>query len=248
MTRFFITALALTLAFAAAAQKQQKQMVVLKDGSRVSGIILNDSSDFYKLRVTSPQTIAIKKSEVISMEPLATPSYYKSKSAGYYIHFSSSVLAGSSDWGNVYNLSFHLSNGYQFDSGFRIGVGTGIENLEVPLIPLYADVNYHPINSRISPYLYIKGGYSFALMPNEETYYGGYYYNPIDDSKGGLIFNTGVGVALYTWQKAAITMGVGYRYQKVTVTRRNDWWGGSSTREFVTNFNRIELQMGFVFR
>lgn len=248
MTRFFITALALTLAFAATAQKQQKQTVVLKDGSRISGIILSDSADYYMIKVTNPQNIAIKKTDIHLVEPMVTSEYLKSRSTGYFIHFSSSVLTGNNDWGNVYNLSFHLTNGYQIANGVRLGAGTGIEQLEVPLIPVYADFNFHFLNSRVSPFLYLKSGYSFALMPNEETYYSGYYYNPISNSKGGLLFNVGAGVAMYTWQKAAITMGVGYRYQKVTVYRRNDWWGGAYTREFVTNFNRLELQLGFVFR
>ena len=51
------------------AQKREKQTVVLKDGSRLTGTILIDSSDYLKMRIRSPQVITIKKSEVSLTTP-----------------------------------------------------------------------------------------------------------------------------------------------------------------------------------
>jgi hypothetical protein len=248
MTRLLAISLALTISVSCFGQKTNKQTITLNDGSLLIGVIVADSADMLTLKLDSPQTIKLSKQQIKSFELRPQQMQYYSRTKGYYIHFTSSVLAGKNDWRDVYNLSIQLSNGYQLSNGVRLGIGTGIETLEVPLIPLYADLNYHVINSRISPYLYLRSGYSFALMPNEETYYGGYFYNPIYDSKGGVNFNIGAGVALYTWEKAAINFAIGYRYQEVTVYRRNDIWGGPSTLEQQTFFNRIELQVGFLFR
>jgi hypothetical protein len=248
MTRLLAISLALTISVSCFGQKTNKQTITLNDGSLLIGVIVADSADMLTLKLDSPQTIKLSKQQIKSYELHPQQMQYYSRTKGYYIHFASSVLAGKNDWRDVYNLSIQLSNGYQLSNGVRVGIGTGIENMEVPLIPLFADINYHPINSRISPYLYLRSGYSFALIPNEETYYIGYYYNPIADTKGGFLFNAGAGIALYTWDRAAINLGVGYRYQEVTVYRHYDMWGGSSTLEMETFFHRIELQLGFVFR
>jgi hypothetical protein len=168
------------------------------------------------------------------------------KTEGYYMQFSTSILAGKSENGNQSNLSFHLSNGYQFSNGFSIGVGTGIEELGVTIVPLYADFKYSPLKSRLSPIAWVKTGYGFATSDQETIY--DYYGSMGGESTGGFLFNAGAGIAMYTWNRTAINIGVGYRYQKITVSRDQYWWSGPSLRETVTHFNRIEIQMGFIFR
>lgn len=246
MIKLIAPAIALLFSLASFGQEKQKQIITLNDGSRLSGIIVSDSMDVLQLSILDNQTIQVEKSDIKAIRPTIQATQTLSKTKGYYIHFTTSVLAGENDLGNAYDMSFHLSNGYQIANGVRIGLGSGIENLAVPVIPLYADINYHPLNSRISPYIYLKWGYGFALLEQENM--NVYYYEPIVDSKGGLMFNGGLGMAMYTWENAAVTIGIGYRYQNVTVSKRNDWWGGTSTTEYETNFNRIELQLGFVFR
>ena len=246
MIRLIAPAIALLLSLSCIAQEKQRQLITLNDGSRLSGIIVSDSLDILKVNILDNQTLSIKKPDVLAIKPFENTVQTLSKTKGYFIHFTASVLAGENDLGNAYDMSFHLSNGYQLTNGLRLGIGSGIERLGIPVIPLYADIHYHPLNSRISPFVYLKSGYGLALLDNETQ--NNYYYEPITDSKGGFLFNTGVGIAMYTWQKAAVTVGIGYRFQKVTTFRRNDWWGGSSTTEYETTFQRIELQLGFVFR
>lgn len=246
MIKLIAPAIALLLSLSSLGQEKQKQIITLNDGSRLSGIIVSDTLDILRVRILGSQTLMVNKSDVLTIKPFENPIQTLSKTKGYYIHFTTSVLAGKNDLGNAYDMSFHLSNGYQLANGLRLGIGSGIERLGIPVIPLYADINYHPINSRISPYIYLKSGYGFALLDQDDQY--SYYDEPISDSKGGLLFNAGAGIAMYTWQKAAVTIGVGYRYQRVTIFRSSYWWGGSSISEYETTFNRIELQLGFVFR
>jgi hypothetical protein len=248
MIRILAPVLALFISVSCLGQDTQRRIITTNDGSRFSGTVVSDSADVMIIKLDSPQLIYLRKSQIEGIETLHKPKQYLSRSKGYYIHLTTSILAGKSELGDAYNPSIHLSNGYQISNGIRIGIGSGIENLEVPLIPIFADINYYLTNSRVSPYLYLKSGYSIALIPNDETYNSSYYYNPITDSTGGLIFNIGAGLALFSWEKVAISMGIGYRYQKVTVIRQNEWWGGSSTTENETTFNRIEMQVGFVFR
>ncbi|MDD2277904.1 MAG: hypothetical protein PHS05_02455 [Bacteroidales bacterium] len=246
MIRLIAAVFALLLSLWCIGQEKPKQLITLNDGSRLSGIIVSDSLDILEVKILDNQILSIKKGDVLAIKAFENNDQTLSKNKGYFIHFTTSVLVGKNDLGNAYNMSFHLSNGYQLSNGLSLGIGSGIEHLDVHVIPLYAEINYHPINSRISPYTYLKTGYGFALLEDETQ--NNYYYEPITDSKGGFLFNAGVGIAMYTWQKAAVTIGIGYRYQKVTTFRRNDWWGGSTTTEFETTFQRIELQLGFIFR
>jgi len=246
MIRVISAAICVLMPFIAAGQSQGKQSVLLLDGSRISGTIVADSSDYFDIKVTTPQIIRIRKSQVSSLEALNYPVKKNLKTEGYYIHFSTSILAGKSENGNKSNLSFHLSNGYQFSNGFSIGIGSGIEELGVAVVPLYADFRFTPQKSRISPYAWLKSGYGFATSDQETIY--DYYSAMGGESTGGFLFNAGAGLAMYTWNRTAINIGIGYRYQKITISNEQYWWGGSTVRETVTHYNRIEIQLGFIFR
>jgi hypothetical protein len=246
LIRTFATTVCVALTLTAAGQKQRKQTVVLNDGSRISGTIVTDSSDFFEIKVIVPQKLKISKDRVSSMEPVAYPVKANQKTEGYFIHLSASVLTGENELGNTISYSFHLSNGYQFKNGLGVGIGSGLEEMEVTLIPLYADVRYYPLKTRITPYVLLKTGYGFVV--SDKGLERDYYYNTPVESKGGLLFSAVAGVSLYTWQRFAVNIGVGYRYQKITISQEQYWWGGPTTKETVTHFNRIELQLGFTFR
>ena len=61
------------------------------------------------------------------------------------------------------------------------------------------------------------------------------------------MFNAGTGIELASWRRNAVNIGIGYRYQKITFKRVNDW-GEITRNELDTRFNRIEVQFGFIFR
>jgi len=245
MIRTFATAVCVALTLSAAGQKQRKQTVVLNDGSRISGTIVEDSSAYLEIKVIVPQVIKIRKAQVSFIEPVNYPVKVNQKTKGYFIQLSASILTGKNKLGNTTSKSFHLSNGYQFKNGLGVGIGSGLEEMEITIIPLYADIRYYPLKTRISPYASIKTGFGFA--GSDKDLERDFYYTPVD-SKGGVLFNAVAGVALYTWQRTAVTIGVGYRYQKISISQEQYWWGGASTKETVTHFNRIELQLGFTFR
>ena len=245
MIRIFAAALLVALTITAAGQKQGKQTVVLNDGSRISGTIVADSSEYFEIKVVVPQVLKIRKAQVSSMEPAKYPVNANHKTEGYFIQLSASILTGKNELGNTTSNSFHLSNGYQFKNGLGVGIGSGLEEMDVTIIPLYADVRYYPLKTRISPYAVLKTGYGFAA--SDKDLEREFYYTPVD-SKGGFLFNAVAGISLYTWQRLAVNIGLGYRYQKITISQEQYWWGGPSTKETVTHFNRFEIQVGFTFR
>jgi len=240
-TAIVFVALTITLS----AQEYGKRTVVLNGGSRLTGTILADSSDYLKLRITTPQVITLKKSEVLftsQVRDIGRPSF---DGHGYSIRISASALAGRNDEGNIGNMSFHLSNGYRFRNGISVGFGTGLEELDVAVMPVYADLRYHPLKTRLSPFLWIKSGWSFTFGDLDDGQY--YYYGSFPESRGGVMFNTGTGIELASWRRNAVNIGIGYRYQKITYKHSQNL-DESVVNEVVTCFNRIELQFGLIFR
>jgi hypothetical protein len=244
MIRNFAVVVCVLLTLTATGQ-QRKYTVVLSDGSRISGTIVGDTAGYLDIKVTSPQIIRIGKSHVSSVEALKYPVKKNLKTNGYYIRFSNGFLSGKNESGNQSSLSFHLSNGYQFKNGIAIGIGSGMEELGMVLVPLYADLRFTPLNSGISPYAWLKTGYGFATSDQAVNYMD--YASTGNKIEGGFLFSTGAGISMFTWKRTAINIGIGYRYQKVTLSQDLYWWSGTAVRETVTHFNRLELHLGFVF-
>ena len=244
MSRLAALAVCVLLSLSATGQNR-RYTVLLNDGSRISGAIIGDSADYIDLKITSPQVIRIGKSQVSSVEAVKYPMKKSLKTSGYYVRFSTGFLSGKDESGNQSSFSFHLSNGYQFKNGFAIGIGSGMEELGVVLVPLYADLRFTPLNSGLSPYLWLKTGHGFAVTDQAVYYEGDSSADHYHD--GGFLFNSGVGISMFSWKRTAVNVGIGYRYQKVTLNEDLYWWGGSSVKQTVTQYYRLEFHLGFVF-
>lgn len=245
MIRIISTVTGLLFALTAFSQKEFKRTLVLNNGSRISGIIVNDSSGNYSVKLVAPQVISVPESWVSSVERVNNKHDRLSQRSGYYLHFGASMLVGKSDESGTNMLSISLSNGYKFRNGLMLGIGSGIEEMEMPLLPVYSEINYHPFNSRVSPFIYLKSGYAFSLMGDDET---DYWYAGTRESKGGFLLNGGAGIVLQTWENVGINIALGYRFQQISITENRIWSRSPYATEYVTRFNRLELQLGFVFR
>jgi len=243
--RLISIVLLLIITLAASAQKREKQEIVLNDGTCITGIIVADSSDYLRVKIKKPQVITLNKSQVYSTGNISTGVIGIDDKRGYSIRLSTSILAGRNSNGTVGSLSFHLSNGYQFGNGLSAGFGTGIEELDVLVMPVYSEIRFQPLKTRVSPFTWVKSGFGIPLSDRggEDYYYFDYYREP----KGGIMFSAGTGIALYSLRRNAVSIGMGYRYQKIRFRQKNIW-SGESNNELVTHFNRIEMQFGFIFR
>jgi hypothetical protein len=237
--------LLLVFTIVVSAQKRERQAVVLNDGTVIAGTIVADSSDFLKIKIKRPQVITLNKAQVYSTGRVRRSVYNPGEPQGYSIRLSASILAGRNSSGNKGSLSIHLSNGYQFKNGFGAGFGTGIEKLDAMVMPLFGEIKYQPFKTRLSPFIWIKSGYAFPLSERDGGDY--YYYGNYTESKGGIMFSAGSGLALYSWKRNAVNIGIGYRYQKLSYEQKN-LWNPESRNELITYFERIEIQFGFIFR
>jgi hypothetical protein len=237
----------LSLSGSLAAQKQEKQTIVLKGGTLITGIILADSTDYLTVKITSPRVIQVYKSEISPGTPVLNIERPPADRRGYGMGISASVLAGRNSEENIRDMSILLSNSYRFRNGLSIGLGTGIEEFDLSLIPVYSELRYYFLRSRLSPFIWTKSGWAFAYRDRkdreEEQYY--YYYYP--EKRGGFMFNAGAGLELASWRRNAVNIGVGYRFQRVIYSSVPGRGNGTVT-ELVTSIKRVEVQFGFIFR
>lgn len=245
MIRIIVSVIFIALALPALSQKEAEQTLVLNNGSRISGIIDYDTSGNYLLKLSVPQIISVPGSWVSSVESMSKKQHRYFQRNGYYLRIGLSMLLGKSEESESNMLSISLSNGYKFRNGLMVGIGSGIEEMTMPLLPVYSELQYHPFNSHVSPYIYLKSGYAFSLQGDEQN---DYWYGYSRESKGGFLLNAGAGILLQTWDKVGINIAMGYRFQQVSVTEDSNWSSSSYATEYVTRFNRFELQFGFVFR
>jgi hypothetical protein len=243
--RIIFVLLFTAITIAVSSQKRERHEVVLNDGTVIAGTIVADSSDFLKVKIKRPQVITLNKAQVYSTGRVRRGVYNPGETRGYSIRLSASLLTGRNESGNKGSLSIHLSNGYQFRNGFGAGFGTGIEKLEALVMPVFGELKYQPFKTRLSPFLWIKSGYGFPLSDRDGGYY--YYYGNYTESKGGIMFSAGSGLALYSWKRNAVNIGIGYRYQKLRFEQKNQW-NPEYQNELITYFDRIEVQFGFIFR
>lgn len=226
-------------------QNRERKEVVLNDGTVIKGTIVADSSDFLKVKIKRPQVITLSNAQVYPAGRVRRINYNPGEKGGYSIRLSASLLAGRDESGNRGSPSIHLSNSYQLKSGLAAGFGTGIEQLDVVVMPVFGELRYQPFKTRLTPFLWLKSGYGFPLSNRGGGAY--YYYGDYTESKGGMMFNAGTGVALYTWNRNAVNIGIGYRFQKLRFEQKNRW-NQEIHNELVTSFERIEVQFGFIFR
>jgi hypothetical protein len=243
--RLISAALLLIITIPLSAQKHEKQEIVLNDGTCLVGTIVADSSGYLSVKIRKPQVITLNKSQIYSTGNVRAEVTGTDDKKGYSIRLSASMLAGRNSNGSLGSMGFHLSNGYQFRNGFSAGFGTGIDKLDILLMPVYTDLRFQPLKTRVSPFIWVKSGYSIPMSDRgiEDLYYFDYYREP----KGGIMFSAGTGIALYSWRSNAVSIGMGYRYQKIRLRQKNIW-NEESINELVTYFNRIEVQFGFIFR
>ena len=154
-------------------------------------------------------------------------SFNNRKEKGFYniMHFS--LLLGTSQFtdGPTYfrtavSPSFTITNGYIFNEHWAAGAGVGFEIFNYNLFPLFAEIRYTLWDHKISPFVVLKGGYSFANFKAkhyDELYLNWPPYN-INDARfrnyGGFMFNPEVGVKVPLNENSDLLFTAAYRYSE----------------------------------
>lgn len=151
--------------------------------------------------------------------------------------------------------SFTISNGYMFNEHWAAGAGVGFEIFDYNLFPLFAELRYTLWDHKISPFVVLKGGYSFASF--KAKHYDELYRNwspyYIADTElrhyGGLMVHPEIGVKVPLSENSDLLFTVAYRYQKTKSVARKDYDKGQFDEwEHTEDINRLAFGLAIMFR
>jgi hypothetical protein len=249
-----ILTLLLLLSFDLSAQNGWQDVVYLKNGSKIKGMITEFVPNVSYTITTSDGSIfvcniadivKITKEQVISstvpakpdsLRVIPTPFEYPG-SQEFTKGYRGIVELGYGLKSGKYGLdvtNFNFVNGYQLTEKMFVGVGTGIKYFtesEMTLIPLYADFKYSFLNQKVSPMFGFSAGFSF---------------NPNSGFEGeGFLFNPSLGTQIKGKNNMRYNISLNYQTQQLNFLVLEP--GGA----FLTNVIRFSesagLTLGIVF-
>ncbi len=230
----------------AAAQTFVPDTVYLQSGSAVFGKITEADS---VQGITIVNSCGIEKIHPQSIERIARFAP-KEKPArppiGYFNLSSAGLLAGYGDNGFIPIPSLTTINGIYFNEKFFIGLGIGFEYYNWSTMPLFASGTYLMRPDVFSPYVSVKLGYSFALEKYSRVNYNGFDMRNF----GGVLLSPEAGISIPIGEFSNILLGLGYHFQELSEEKPQYWSSQSDAppSRVYTNYNRISLRVGFLFR
>jgi hypothetical protein len=240
------------------AQKRNRDVVYLKNGSILRGtILLADSVHYIKLKTPDRNVWVIEKEKIdnIVVRPSKIPIPQKS---GYFNLTEMGVLVGNS--ANYKKNPFTLMNinSWKFENGFSTGIGVGVEFFNETYLPVVADFRYYLRKSGAIPYVSLQGGYSIPLggtYSQQQIYYASpyflespiYFWDPPSpattdvSSRGGWLLNPAIGIQTPLNENLALTFSAGYRMMRQR-------YGKNDTYKLDVDYNRLSLKVGLLFK
>lgn len=206
MKKLIVFLFVLICGYGAGIADELQEVVYLKNGSVVRGVIIEQiPGESLKIQTADGSIFAYKMAEVEKMtkekNPYAAPKRrINNLAAGY---------KGFIDFGYTFDLSdydaakieFMTSHGYQFSPYFYLGAGiglhyyTGIEDISVPL---FANVRANMMTGNVTPFVDGKIGYSLGEVD-------GFYFSPSLGCRIAVAERTGINLSLgYVMQCADI--------------------------------------------
>lgn len=198
------------------AQTKMTDVVYLKNGSIIKGIIVEQvPNQSMKVKTSDGSIFNFQMNEIekITKEENSRPRSNSLFSSDNDIEEYAGKFRGFVDLGyiagGIKGPEFCFSLGAQINNYLFVGAGAGVEyatDLETVVVPIYADIRSNLMKGPIVPFVALRTGYSF--MPE---YTGGFYCHPF----AGVKFMTGgrkaVSLAI-GWSTNKYKQEVGYKY------------------------------------
>lgn len=235
--KFFILSAGILFLFplTLSAQDRVEDVVYLKNGSIIRGEIKElKENEFLKIETAGRNIfiISMDKVEDIRIEPTEGRLHFKE--TGYMNRSGIEILNAN----NGITPRFYMVNGYQFNSRFGAGFGIGLTPYNDPLtlVPFFVDMNLRLLESNSSPYIFLKAGYNFSVHHDENL--------DINDHRGGLLFNPGIGLQFNLSSGLGWFINAGYNIDNSYY--EFDTWG-PQTVENDLSFRRVNFGLGLSF-
>ncbi|MEM7103806.1 MAG: hypothetical protein AAF502_11780 [Bacteroidota bacterium] len=225
-------------------------VVYLKDGSQFRGKIIEyDPAKGVEIQLYGGHKITfgkrvIKKivQERTDCDQTKMPKFvkpYNFREKGIYNFTSTASYNTINDWGEVVvGASINHVVGYQFNRYVGLGIGTGIENMDLgnPLnsVPLYLETRGYFLKANSTPYYSVNIGMAFPLTEEERDIVGG---------RTGVLFHPAIGYRVGAGQ-VNFVIDAGYKIQRLTYEYSSRW---EVSRFEKHTLKRLTVRLGVLF-
>ncbi len=230
----------LALVFHQSSAQKYRDVLYLKNGSKIFGRLLEVSNDQYKIRLNDSTIFTFPSSEVDKyVNTKETLAGRKSKGPGFSLE--GGLLLGSQS--NEYDtpFSFNVLLHYSVKTRHVFGLGTGAEFLGKTYTPIFAEYRWLFHAQGVSPYFFTRAGYLAYFGSDDHSSSGIYFQNK--DYSGGASFAIGTGIS---WAGNGIETNLSFAYRYAHTEYVNSQYGTSDVR-YENDYNRLELKLGFRF-
>lgn len=211
-------------------------VIYLKDGSIIKGLIIEQNEQIIKIKTFCDNTLVFSTENIVEQKKEKYEPFKPLKKTGYYNYTSMGGLIGSESDAKTTNFSILMEHNYRANNYISVGAVTGIEWFNTSVAPLGLNLKLIlPASEKMFYYLGNSAGYSVALEEVVEENY------IIKETKGGYFYNTELGVVFPSIGNAHVYFALGFRYQDLSYVRE-DWWLDEVERK--TTYNRFSLKIG----
>lgn len=190
------------------AQNNYQDVVYLKNGSIIYGVIIEQIPDkSIKIETTDGSVFVFQMGEIEKLTKESTKGNNPGLESGYrgIIEVGYELGLTESD-----RLKLNIINGYQINPYFSLGFGLGLRYTyyisdREAIIPIFGDLRVNFMDKGVSPYSSLAVGYSL----NGDN----------DFKKEGILFNIIGGVSFMVSDESAMNIGVGYEMQRLPSDR-----------------------------
>ena len=230
------------------AQLIMEDVIYLKNGSVIRGIILKNGNDSLKIETRCQNIFVFTKTNILKVDKeeykvqnIQSKEHYIPKDLkGFYNITTFGLLTGNTEARDAQTLSFQTILGYSHNQYIGTGLGIGIEKLQTEIIPIFLSLKSNLLKKANSPFLHFTIGYSFPLSKVKSEDYKNYNY------EGGMNIGFDMGICSFKSTNRAFLITLGYRYQIVKETSNQTWYPNSiETNTY--EFNKIAIKIGFLF-
>lgn len=132
------------------------------------------------------------------------------------------------------DVGLHLGYGYSVFNKMHAGIQVGLNMYEYAFLTTAAEVGGDILKGRFTPFYKLNLGWGFNLNNDESEFYS-------FKKSGGILLHPSLGIKLKTKDKAAFTLGAGYRFQR---SKQQYEWEISPKK---ITYRRLCVEMGIEF-
>lgn len=210
---FVLFALITTLTFA---QRNYQDVVYLKNGSIIRGIIIEQiPNKSIKIETADRNVFVFQIDEIekFTKEPFKRKRDNSINNSSLEHDYKGIVELGYQIGVGKYHMDrvkLNIINGCEINPYFSLGLGTGLRyyfDVDMALIPVFADFRANLTDNIVSPYFSLGVGYTFDATDSFEP--------------EGFLLNPTVGANFKVSDKYSIHFGLGYDMQKLRFSTYN---------------------------